>query len=234
MATEIGRITPVPSPILGRSRFAVCLLSFNDVFCLFTHYHNKELPMSYTLTTYGGTSVQVVTPSTGLSDAGAALNDNFEFLVDHSFLPGASVSDGSGNSVTVCNDTWAILAYCANNGVYISAAATITPLQCYCNTEDGTGGSAGYFTDDMGNVVGLCTGLNGLQVSGSSNLDDGAITTNGSGALTASGKIRGKLSNSGTVSGTPTGGGSGDILIDNSAFKLWIKFGSTWKSTTLS
>jgi hypothetical protein len=66
--------------------------------------------MSYSLTTYGGTSVQVVTPSTGLSPAGSALNENFEFLVDHAFLPGASVSDGDGDSLTVCDGTDAIAA----------------------------------------------------------------------------------------------------------------------------
>jgi hypothetical protein len=66
--------------------------------------------MSYGLTTYGGKSNRVVTPSAGLSAAGRALNDNFEFLVDNSLLAGASVSDGDGDGLTVCSGANAITA----------------------------------------------------------------------------------------------------------------------------
>ncbi len=64
--------------------------------------------MSHTLTTYNG--VQVVTPDTDLSAGGQALNDNFEYLADHAFVPGATVTDTNGDSLTVCNGTNAISA----------------------------------------------------------------------------------------------------------------------------
>jgi hypothetical protein len=72
-----------------------------------------------------------------------------------------------------------------------------------------------------------------FSASGSS-FDGGDITTDGSGDLTANGRITGKLNTSATVSGTPSGGNSGDIVIDTTANKLWIKFGANWKSVTLT
>jgi hypothetical protein len=62
--------------------------------------------MAHTLSNHNG--VQIVTPDNDLTADRQALNDNFEYLADHAFIAGASVSDTHGDSLTVCNGTDAI------------------------------------------------------------------------------------------------------------------------------
>ena len=76
-----------------------------------------------------------------------------------------------------------------------------------------------------------------LSVSqGSTSLDGGTIATDGGGNLTASGRISGELNTTATVSSgsTPTGGSSGDMVLDTTNGKLWINFAGTWKAATLT
>ncbi len=236
--------------------------------------------MAHTLTNYNG--VQIVTPDNDLSADRQALNGNFEFLADHAFVAGATATDTSGNSVTVCNGTSAITAtgkLVLNGQVQIHHNGT-APLPCPDSNAALVYDTANYavnawfnlppfsgFTSPIAATLGLTSGLgyyggmillidtsgNGwtfvvgasgsknasvgagilaspfglavdpsgnlleygnLTVSGATNLDGGAITTDGSGDLAIA-----PTSGSGTalsVSGGATSLDEGGIITDGS------------------
>jgi hypothetical protein len=188
----------------------------------------------------GAYAVQAVGPTS--LDAGQITTDG---LGDLAIAP----TSGSGTALAVSGgltslDGGAIKTDGAGQTIFKHSTSSTIQI----NPQNVGSGSAALLCTGPGPLWGLngdgsgyfAAGDIDLNGDGSANFAGGALSIdtsgnlNTSGQITATGRVSGKLNLAGTVSGTPSGGNSGDFLIDDTAHKLWINFSGTWKSVALS
>lgn len=155
-----------------------------------------------------------------MSDDGVLHYSNNSSL--HSFVGYVEMLGGylAVGDVSDMTDPWVILANPDVPGQALEAKGSVLIT-----------GSA-QVDDNSGNIVTMCGGGDfALEVTGDTNFTGDVQIGNSLGVTNA---ISGKLRNTATNAGAPTGGADGDIVIDTTNSRLYVKIGGTWKYAALT